>query len=130
MWSSANSNELRMSLPITAVGALKVETNPILMEPAATAGFASTRTGAPASRNAVLILLPLLTIKICRSHMPCPVRRALLAPFSVFKPLLLMAFVREIFGLRQARPSVSLDAGGGLAGSCTIIRIGREWQEL
>src|ERR1700737_2539638 len=114
MWSSASSNELRMSLPITAVGPLKVETNPILVESAAARGFSSARTVAPASQNAVLILLPLLTIKVCRSQMPCPARRALLAAFSVFKPLLLMAFVREIFGLRQARPSVSLNAGGGL----------------
>src|SRR6266436_4394585 len=119
-----------MSLPITAVGPLKVETKPILMESAARAGFASARTVAPASQNAVLMVLPLLTIKIWRSQMPCPVRRALLAPFSVFKPLLLMAFVREIFGSRQARPSASLNAGGRLARSCIIVRMGRRWQEL
>src|SRR6266576_1435808 len=48
-----------MSLPITAVGPLKVETNPILMESAATAGCASARTVAPASQNAVLMKSPL-----------------------------------------------------------------------
>src|ERR1700680_3267684 len=47
-----------MSLPITAVGPLNVETNPILMESAAVAGVASARAVAPASQNAVLILLP------------------------------------------------------------------------
>ena len=30
MWSSASSNELRILLPITATGPLKVETKPIL----------------------------------------------------------------------------------------------------
>src|SRR5260370_33176249 len=47
-----------MSLPITAVGPLKVETNPILMESAAIAGFASAKAVAPASQNAVLISVP------------------------------------------------------------------------
>jgi hypothetical protein len=49
-------------LPITAVGPLNVETNPILMESAAIAGFASARAVAPASQNAVLIFTPLLVI--------------------------------------------------------------------
>src|SRR3981189_2961669 len=49
-----------MSLPITAVGPLKVETNPILMESAAMAGFASASAVAPASQNAVLIFRSLL----------------------------------------------------------------------
>ena len=31
MWSSASSNELRMSLPIAATGPLNVETKPILI---------------------------------------------------------------------------------------------------
>src|SRR5208337_2326430 len=44
-----------MSLPIAAVGPLNVETNPILMESAAMAEFASARAVAPASQNAVLI---------------------------------------------------------------------------
>jgi hypothetical protein len=45
-------DELRMSLPITAVGPLKVETNPILMESAAIAGVASQsrRTRQPECR--------------------------------------------------------------------------------
>ena len=32
MWSSASSNELRMSLPMTATGPLKVEMKPILTD--------------------------------------------------------------------------------------------------
>src|SRR5882757_6358235 len=59
-WSSASSNELRMSLPITAVGPLKVETKPILMLSAASTGCASARTVAPASQNAFFIFTPLL----------------------------------------------------------------------
>src|SRR6478752_9220321 len=51
-----------MSLPITAVGPLKVETKPILMVSPANAGFASTSAAAPASQNAVLITTPLLII--------------------------------------------------------------------
>src|ERR1700684_1158482 len=47
-----------MSLPITAVGPLKVETNPILIESAAFAGVGSARTVAPASQNAVFIFVP------------------------------------------------------------------------
>src|ERR1035437_1528818 len=54
-----------MSLPITAVGPLNVLTNPILMESAAIAGFASARTVAPASQNAVLISFSLLAFCVC-----------------------------------------------------------------
>src|SRR5512140_2491327 len=63
MWSSASSNELRMSLPITAVGPLKVETKPILMVSPADAGCASARIAAPASPNAFFITTPLLVIE-------------------------------------------------------------------
>jgi len=53
-----------------------------------------------------------------QSHaLPGP--EGLVGPFFRLQ-VLLMAFVREILGWRQARPSVSLNAGGGLAGSCTI----------
>src|SRR6476661_10325695 len=55
-----------MSLPITAVGPLKVETNPILMESAAVAGDTSARAVAPASQNAVFIFTPLLVISMSR----------------------------------------------------------------
>src|SRR6266516_3367945 len=55
-----------MSLPITAVGPLNVETNPILTEFAAIAGVASARAVAPASQNAVLIFRSLLTIYVYR----------------------------------------------------------------
>ena len=48
-----------MSLPITAVGPLKVETKPILMLSPANAGFARTSAAAPASQNAVFITTPL-----------------------------------------------------------------------
>src|SRR5258706_7991295 len=45
--------------------------------------------------------------------LPGPV--SLVRPFSVSEPLLWMAcFVREIPGLRQARPSVSLNTKAGL----------------
>ena len=50
-----------MSLPITAVGPLKVETNPILMLSPATAGLASASTVAPASQKLVFIVRSLLT---------------------------------------------------------------------
>src|SRR5712692_5512780 len=117
MWSSASSNELRMSLPITAVGPLKVETNPILMVSAATAGFASARTVAPASQNAVLIVTPPRHyLKYAAANRPARFGEPSLPLFSVFEPLRLMAsFVREILGLRQARPSVSLNIEGWLA---------------
>src|SRR5690349_14971888 len=49
-----------MSLPITAVGPLKVETNPILMVSAAVAGCASANAMAPASQYAFVIFTPLL----------------------------------------------------------------------
>src|SRR6267143_6606827 len=59
-----------MSLPITAVGPLKVETKPILMVSPADAGCASARTVSPASQNAFFIITPLLVI------VPDPVDRA------------------------------------------------------
>src|SRR5712691_5255482 len=106
-----------MSLPITAVGPLKVETNPILMVSAATAGFASARTVAPASQNAVLIVTPPSSLfKYAAANRPARFGEPSLPLFSVFEPLRLMAsFVREILGLRQARPSVSLNIEGWLA---------------
>src|SRR5712671_759020 len=55
-----------MSLPIAAVGPLKVETKPILMLSAASAGCASARTVAPASQNAVFIFTPLLVVELTR----------------------------------------------------------------
>src|SRR5712691_9371486 len=106
-----------MSLPITAVGPLKVETNPILMVSAATAGFASARTVAPASQNAVLIVTPPSSLfKYAAVNRPARFGEPASPLFSVFEPLRLMAsFVREILGLRQARPSVSLNTKGWLA---------------
>src|SRR4051794_35443429 len=74
-----------MSLPITAVGPLKVETKPILMVSAAKAGCASASAVAPASQNAVFMMSP-----------------------SDF--YLMTHFVREMRGFRQARPLASLKA--------------------
>src|SRR5438874_5693945 len=51
-----------MSLPITAVGPLNVLTNPILMESAAIAEFASASDVIPASQSAALIFIFLLVI--------------------------------------------------------------------
>src|SRR5207302_3417415 len=48
---------------IAAVGPLNVETKPILMLSAASAGCASARTVAPASHNAFFIFTPLLVIE-------------------------------------------------------------------
>src|ERR1700681_1305914 len=70
-----------MSLPITAVGPLNVETNPILIVSAAIAEFASARAVAPASQNAVLIFLSLLVIW-CRQSSDLPRPSALHAWFS------------------------------------------------
>src|SRR5882757_2775315 len=102
MWSSASSNELRMSLPITAVGPLNVETNPILMVSAAKAGCASARTAAPASHKAVLILIPLLVIGPHAQPNELPrrgSRRSLRFGHLFFQ---MTCFVREIAGRRQA----------------------------
>jgi hypothetical protein len=52
-----------MSLPITAVGPLKVETKPILMVSPADAGCASARTVALASQNAFFMITPLLVVE-------------------------------------------------------------------
>src|SRR3954453_17665660 len=51
-----------MSLPSTAVRALNVLTNPILMESAAIAEFASASDVIPASQSAALIFIFLLVI--------------------------------------------------------------------
>jgi hypothetical protein len=65
-----------MSLPIAAAGPLNVETKPILMVSPAAAGCASARAIAPASQNAVLMVVS--------PHLP------------------VMRFVREILGWQQA----------------------------
>src|SRR5229473_4942452 len=98
MWSSANSNELRMSLPITAVGPLKVETNPILMESAAIAEFASARAVAPASQKAVLIFRSLLVIYRCRQSNDLPHPGSRLSGFSS---------LGDVFCARNRRPAAS-----------------------
>src|SRR6266581_2045588 len=111
-----------MSLPITAVGPLNVETNPILTEFAAIAGVASARAVAPASQNAVLIFPSLLTIYVCRQSSDPSV-----------SPLWEMCFVRETVGWQQARTAGSLlepSAHAHASVACTIIRTAREWQEL
>src|ERR1700693_5418877 len=58
-WSSASSKELRMSLPITAVGPLNVLTKPIFTDlPWAMAGPAASNRTAPAAINVLFILFP------------------------------------------------------------------------
>ena len=75
-----------MSLPITAVGPLNVETKPILMVSPASGGFASARAVAPASQNAVFIsLVPLLILWICRQSIDLSgFAQAFAAPLSDF----------------------------------------------
>src|SRR5262250_1399757 len=96
MWSSASSKELRMSLPIAAVGPLKVEIKPILMVSAATAGCASARAAMPASQNAVFILVSPPVYRL----LPRPPRGAALGA-GRYKET---CFVRKSAGLQQAQP--------------------------
>src|ERR1700712_4586647 len=116
-----------MSLPITAVGPLKVETNPILMESAAIAGFASDRAAAPASQYAVFIRLSLLSDAI--GGLPGWRRFSPLFPFGPF-------FIGDLFcariPMRAASTTFGVPQRQNLArtGSCTIIRRRQEWQEL
>src|SRR6185295_17797195 len=123
MWSSASSKELRMSLPITAVGPLKVETKPILMVSPANAGPESARLDsesamAPASQYAVFILVS------PPRYLLMPAGRSPVAG----------CFVREIADCQQARsraeglePSAQVPAR--LLAGCTIIRSHRGRQE-
>jgi hypothetical protein len=83
-----------MSLPITAVGPLKVETKPILTVSPAKAGCASAKTAAPANQNAFFIITPLLVIE---PDPPCDGQRLFRAPLYQVR-----YFVREIAGQRQA----------------------------
>src|ERR1700694_4639132 len=62
-----------MSLPMTAVGPLNVETKPILIVSPARAGFARARAVAPASQNAVLIVVSLLIIAYAANQSTCAV---------------------------------------------------------
>src|SRR5450759_5224785 len=104
-----------MSLPITAVGPLNVLTNPILMESAAIAGFASARTVAPASQNAVLISFSLLAFCVCRQSDELSA-----SGFLIIGGVLC---ARSI-GHAASAPLASLRAFGRiLQRLCTIIRI-------
>src|SRR5262245_53011327 len=59
MWSSPSSKELRMSLPMTAVGPLKVLTKPIFTDlPWAMAGPAANARTAPAAIDILFIRGP------------------------------------------------------------------------
>src|ERR1700730_1479007 len=115
-----------MSLPITAVGPLKVETNPILMEFAAWAGFASTRAVTPASQNAFLMFIPLLVIDVCRQpkHRPDP-RKPPKLRSRVFR------FPGDLFCARNLKAAAStnrrllLEPSAQCQPSCSIIRMGR-----
>jgi hypothetical protein len=94
---------------------------------AAIAGFASARTGAPASQYAVLISLSLLSDAIGG----LPAGDASRPFFRSDRFLLVTCFVREFLCRQQARPLVSLNVKAlARTGSCTIIRRWREWQEL
>src|SRR5262245_44165545 len=79
-----------MSLPITAVGPLKVEMNPILMLSPAKAGLASASAAAPASKNAVLMVLPLLVAS---------------------GPAVGTRYLSDLFFARNRRPAASQNAG-------------------
>src|SRR5882724_6244477 len=104
MWSSASSKELRMSLPITAVGPLKVETNPILMESAAWAVVASARAVAPASQNAVLMsVLPPRYLRMPSIDRLVPFREPPNAPF----PARSIFISGCVFCARNRRPAAS-----------------------
>src|SRR5437016_5911982 len=104
-----------MSLPITAVGPLKVETKPILMVSPATAGPASARAVAPASQNAVLMFSPPRLLKL-----PRPPGHRLV----------------DVFCARNPEPAASmnrrlpLEPSAHARAACTIVRYWRGWQEL
>src|ERR1700722_6854990 len=95
-----------MSLPITAVGPLNVETNPILMESPAKAGVASASAVAPASQNAVLMSRSLL-VDIAPTVEQTPSSGAL-SLRSRAPALEVRYFVREIRGQQQAPSARSL----------------------
>src|SRR5215212_6144531 len=119
-----------MSLPITAVGPLKVLTNPILMESAATAEFASARDVTPASQNAALVLIfPPRLLLMAPVHRAAPFgERSAPAQASLVE---MPFFVREMAGQRQAPTARSpLEPLAHCMGKCTIIRRSRGWQEL
>src|ERR1700722_14577171 len=91
-----------MSLPITAVGPLKVETKPILMVSPAKAGFASARTVAPASQNAVLIMVSLPRDCLCRPSTDLPRSGSVRLRFRA-SLCQMPCFVREMAVPQQAR---------------------------
>src|SRR5262249_46540902 len=113
--SSASSKELRMSLPIAAVGPLKVEMNPILMVSAAPAGCASARAAIPASQNAFFILVSPPV------YLSNPVRRDGGGwRAGLYKET---CFVRKSAGLQQARTeSLLLEPSAYAPAGCTIMQ--------
>src|ERR1700732_2225502 len=96
-----------MSLPMTAVGPLNVETKPILMVSAAKAGFASASAVTPASQNAVLIFVSLLIIYFIPPDKRTAPRQARAVRRCRAPPLEARYFVREIAGQQQARTARS-----------------------
>src|SRR6185436_2842643 len=93
-----------MSLPITAVGPLKVETKPILTVSPADAGCASARMAAPASQNAFFMNHSLLVIE------PDPVDRAAgSVPHA--------SLSGEVSSARNRRPAASLNRRPGFGPS-------------
>src|SRR5258708_40029002 len=101
-----------MSWPITAVGPLKVETTPILMDSPAPAGAASASAVAPASQNAVLIITP------PPRYFECPASQgdAVLCAKSL--------------GGGKHEPRAPPRTFGSCPAACTIVRSGRGWPEL
>src|SRR3984957_20688205 len=119
-----------MSLPITAVGPLKVETKPILMVSPAKAGFASARTVAPASQNAVLIMVSLPRDCLCRPSTGLPRSGSVRLRFRA-SLCQMPCFVREMAVRQQARTEGSLlEPSAHGQHLCIIILIIRGWQEL
>src|ERR1700751_4508587 len=121
-WSSASSKELRMSLPITAVGPEKVETKPILTVSPAKAGLASASAAAPASQNADFMIFPSLNSQRTELHAPLRCGRPLPQAYP------------HCFFARNSAPAASAKQGSQIEPSaqhiCTIIRDPRRWQEL
>src|SRR5262245_12241863 len=112
-----------MSLPIAAVGPLKVEMKPILMVSAAAAGWTSARAAIPASQNAFFILVS----PSCLSIQPVrPDGGAGRAGFYKAP-----CFVRKSAGLQQARTQrPALEPSAYASAGCTIIQAPRGNQEL
>src|SRR6476661_8036891 len=115
-----------MSLPITAVGPLKVETKPILMLSAPSAGCASASIVAPASQNAFFIFTPLLIILMFGQ--PDGGRSGPRLRQNPFLPRLFCA--RNLSATASTNRKPRLEPSAHTQAACTIVRKTRGWQEL